>query len=607
MNNNKIGFSVVAVIFYCAGLCGHAQQVHPLPASLQALVPMNIFPSTAADLFEFRDRNKADHPAVFEAKGGASSSLFLTAEVTSPAKSHTDVQATWKSTGAVKRGDVMLARFAIRALYARQESGEAIVYFFINQGIAPFERNIILDITAATEWKTIDIPFKASYDMPAGEGTIGFTFGALAQKVEIASVEVLNFGTKTDVTQLPLTRFSYQGREANASWRNDALKRIEVLRTAPLLIKVLNAEGKPMAGAAVTATMLQSDFVWGTAVNERMLASGDTSADIYRAILKEMFNTAVIENGFKAGVWHGRPDRQPETLKAFSWLLKSGLRQRGHNLVWPGWKFNPPDFKKTAEADTAKFRQMIEEDIRSKMAVTKGKVIAWDVINELVHEKDFYKYLSSDASMQWFKLAKELDPAAQLFINEYGMLNSIASPKNIEAYIDLVDGLRKAGAPIEALGVQGHVGRQPRNPAQVIKDLDLFTKNGLPVQITEFDINSPDEELQADYTRDFLIACYSHPVITGFTKWGFWQGAHWKPDAAMFRKDWTPKPNAAVWREWVTKKWKTNITATSNKKGEVISRGHFGRYEITARKGGKSVTKVYHLTKNSAPVRIELR
>lgn len=582
-----------------------AQKLQPLSPELQALQPQNVFPANPENGFDFKDKNKAVQPSAFTAGIQSAPSPLFTAEAFT-AKSHFDVQTTWKSTGTVKKGDVMLARFAIRSLYAKQESGEAIIYFFVNQGVAPFERNILIDLSVGPEWKTMDVPFKAQYDMAAGEGTIGFSFGALSQKVEITSVQLLNFETKATLAQLPLTRFTYQGREANAAWRTDALKRIDEIRTAPMIIKVVDAKGKPVNGATVQANLILSDFIWGTAVNEAQLGNDLPTSANYRKYLKELFNTAVIENGFKAGVWQGRQERRAETMRAFEWLEQQGFRQRGHNAVWPGWKFNPAFFKQTAETDTAKFRQIIEEGVRSKMAVLKGRVIAWDVINELVHEKDFQKYLPADIAAQWFKLAKEMDPKAQLFINEYAMLNSIYSPKNIREYLDTIASLRKAGAPVEAIGVQGHVGRQPRNPAQVITDLDLFIPTGLPVQITEFDINSPDEELQADYTRDFLIACYSHPVISGFNKWGFWEGAHWKPDAAMFRKDWSAKPNAAVWRELVTGKWKTNIKEISNKNGEVTSRGHFGKYEIIVTKAGKTTKAFHQLSKNGTTVTIKL-
>ena len=186
------------------------------------------------------------------------------------------------------------------------------------------------------------------------------------------------------------------------------------------------------------------------------------------------------------------------------------------------------------------------------------------------------------------------------------MLNSVASPQNIKDYLAVIQELRTAGAPIDAVGIQGHVGRQPRNPAQVLTDLDLFKNLNLPIQITEFDINMQDEQLQADYTRDFLIACYSHPLVTGFTMWGFWEGAHWKPDAAMYRKDWTPKPNLAAWRDLVTKEWATNISQTTPSSGQVAARGHLGRYEITVKKGKTTKTMVYELTKAGTPVQVKI-
>lgn len=50
-----------------------------------------------------------------------------------------------------------------------------------------------------------------------------------------------------------------------------------------------------------------------------------------------------------------------------------------------------------------------------------------------------------------------------------------------------------AGAPIHGIGVQGHIGQQPRAPELVLSDLDLLAGEGLPVQITEFDVNTKDE------------------------------------------------------------------------------------------------------------------
>jgi GH35 family endo-1,4-beta-xylanase len=498
-----------------------------------------------------------------------------------------------------------LARFAIRCIYAKQETGEAVTYFYVQEAQQPYRKSVIMDINVGPEWKNIDIAFEAAEDMDSSKASINFSYGILPQKVEIAALELWNFEQKIKLNELPTTKFTYKGREENAAWRKAALKKIDEIRTAPLTVKVTDKDGKAIKNASVQAKLIQPDFIWGTAADEAHLAH-DTlpDAENYRKIIKELFNTAVIENGFKAATWQGKPELRAETMRAFDWLEREGFRQRGHNAVWPAWKFNEPFLRQMALRDTAEFRKLLENDITSKMNAIKGRVIAWDVINELLHEREFLPFLPKDIAEQWYKLAKKTDPKAQLFMNEYGMLNSIASPRNIVQYLDTIARLRQSGAPIDGIGIQGHVGRQPRNPAQVISDLDLFVSAGLPVQITEFDINMLDETLQADYTRDFLIACYSHKVVTGFTIWGFWEGAQWKKDAAMFKKDWTAKPNAAVWREYVTTKWKTNVTLLSNTSGKIKTKGHLGKYEITITKGGQSKTIVRQLTKEGLSVNI---
>lgn len=556
-----------------------------LAADLMALQPTPLLPSTNA-VFTFSDRVAGTNRASFSALPGASSGLAFRAEVPVRGKTSYEVEAKIKSSASVKKDDVVLARFFARAPVARQESGEGSVQFAFQRGVAPNERSVVVTVTPGPEWTLFEIPFVVANDFAAGEAVVALAFADLPQTLEIAGLELLNFGTRARLEQLPKTRFTYKGREAEAAWRVAALKRIEETRTAPLAIRVTDAAGQPLAGAHVEAKLIQSDFVWGTSVNEALLADELPDSAKYRSVLKEFFNTAVIENGFKWPTWGSNTNRQAQTKRAFEWLEHEGFRQKGHNLVWPGWKFAPKFAKETAERDPAEFKQLIEENIRGKIEFTKGRVYAWDVINELIHERDFFAYLPTNAPVQWFQLARQLDPNAQLVLNDYGMLNSARSPGTIEQFRETIHALRTAGAPIDGIGIQGHVGQQPRAPVLVLSDLDLMAGEGLPVQITEFDINTKDEELQADYTRDFLIACYSHPAVNGFIMWGFWQPRHWKPDAAMFRKDWSEKPNAAMWREWVVKKWTTRLDITTTADGAASVRGHLGRYRVTVTHNG---------------------
>lgn len=603
--SNHMKFKIyLLVLLFCS--IAFAQNNTVLNTELQAINPINCFSSASLTEYVTKDVSNGIKPALFENKEIKIRETTVNTEVFSIAKSHYDITTSWKTIKDVKKGDVLLARVSLRALYAKQESGEAVVYFYIQREKSNADKSIIIQLGAGPEGKTYDLPFIALEDMPAGEGQISISYGALQQKVEVSNIQLYDFEAKITLDQLPTTRFTYNGREKNATWRKEALKNIEEIRTAPIELKIVDANKKAVSGAKVGIKMIQSDFIWGTAVNEELLAEDLPNSNKFRAVLKENFNTVVIENGFKGGAWKSSPERQEQTIKAFEWAEKNGFRQRGHNLVWPAWKFNPKSTKELALKDKVAFENFIETEIREKVSAVKGRVIAWDVINELVHEKDYFAYLPKDIDVKWFKIAKEVDPNAAMFINEYGMLNSISSPKNITEYLQVVADLRDKGAPVDGIGIQGHVGRQPRDPKQVISDLEMFKSTNLPVQITEFDINMKDEELQADYTKDFLIACYSSPVVTGFTMWGFWEPKHWKRDAAMYRTDWSEKPNAVVWRDLVTKQWQTSFTQETNSKGEIKSKGHLGSYEITITKGNKIKKQIFYLTKKTKPVEIIL-
>mgnify|MGYP001283902467 CR=1 FL=1 len=84
--------------------------------------------------------------------------------------------------------------------------------------------------------------------------------------------------------------------------------------------------------------------------------------------------------------------------------------------------------------------------------------------------------------------------------------------------------------------------------------------------------------------------------------WGFWEGSHWKPLGAMYRKDWTPKPNAKAWEDLVMKQWWTNADVRTDAKGRATVRGFLGDYEVSS--GGKTVRAV--LGKPKTAVQINL-
>lgn len=577
----------------------------PLSPELLARKPVSLLPDDVIGKMRFRNNAESTPPATIAWNKKTGGAPVLRAECFNRPKYADHVDAVWNFRQPAKKGDVMLARFFVRAEYAKQESGEAMFDFVVVQHKPEYAAHVKIPLTAGPDWALMEIPFAMSRDADASQGTIHLSFGTIPQAVEVCGLEVLNFENRAKVSELPQTRFTYKGREAGAPWRAEALARIEKIRTVPIEVRVIDADGKPVSGASIEARLARPAFHFGTSISSFRLLDDTPDMKKYREQLLALFDTAVIENGMKWPVWSGSDARRQEAMRAHDWLYDNGLRQRGHCLVWPADKFSPRRIAQMP-APRANLPLLIKERIRDIMTTTKGRISSWDVVNEMIHERDYFKYMPETEAAEWFKLAREIDPAAKRFINDYGMLNSRKSPETISKYLEIVKRLRAAGAPIDGLGIQSHIGRQMRAPTDVLDDLNLLASAGLELQVTEFDINTADEDLQADYTRDFLIALYSHPAVTGFTMWGFWEGEHWKPDAAMFRKDWTEKPNLKVWRDLVRTQWHTRAAGTTNERGEFQARGHLGDYEFVVTQNNKPYRQMRTITKSDSSVVIHL-
>jgi hypothetical protein len=98
----------------------------------------------------------------------------------------------------------------------------------------------------------------------------------------------------------------------------------------------------------------------------------------------------------------------------------------------------------------------------------------------------------------------------------------------------------------------------------------------------------------------------SHPKVDGILMWGFWEKRHWKPNAALVRKDWSLKPNGQAWMDLVHRQWTTNEQGKSDPDGAFKVRGFLGEYEITVTSGDKTKTVKAALPKEGATVTVTL-
>jgi hypothetical protein len=125
--------------------------------------------------------------------------------------------------------------------------------------------------------------------------------------------------------------------------------------------------------------------------------------------------------------------------------------------------------------------------------------------------------------------------------------------------------------------------------------------------LSEFDVDAGDDgELQADYYRDVMLASFSHPNFNAIVQWGFWENAHWKPHAALWRKDWTLKPAGKVYVDLVKNQWWTNESVQTNASGQGKLRGFKGDYEVSLTRNGGVVTRSVTLGARGARVILQV-
>jgi GH35 family endo-1,4-beta-xylanase len=405
----------------------------------------------------------------------------------------------------------------------------------------------------------------------------------------------------------------YGGRSLNAAWRAEAAQRIDQNRKADLAISVVGAGGQPLPGAIVHVNQTRQAFQFGTAVAVDNILGTGTNNQIYRDTVKELFNTVTIENALKWVALEG--DFGPNlanfsrTVQALEWLQDNGLDTRGHVLIWPGSQNMPnnldPLIAQALSGDPTAQQQLLDEintHIAETVTATDGLVFEWDVINEIGTNNDVLNLYGEPVMDQWFQIARDNDPDIDLFINEFNIISDQERAKR-QRYLNSIQGLVNRGAEIDGIGFQGHfsatsltdISNEGGTDPQTVWDvIDMFhDATGLQVSITEYDVNTTNEVVKAEYLRDFLTAVFAHEAVDGFIMWGFWEGRHWRPDAAMFNQDWSETPMVQVWRDLVLGEWLTD-EMLEFAGDELMLRAFHGDYEISVEYEGE--TYLFNLT-----------
>ncbi len=234
----------------------------------------------------------------------------------------------------------------------------------------------------------------------------------------------------------------------------------------------------------------KSFFPVGVAVSGRSIKGNEGQ------FIVKHFSSITPENAMKMGPIHPLQNKynweESDAIVAFA--QKNNIKVRGHNLCWheqtPAWIFKNANGTQVSK-DTLLNR--LRDHIYTVVKRYKGKIYAWDVVNEAIddnpanflRESPWLKICGEEYIARAFQYAHEADPEAQLFYNDY----NTERPEKRERIFKLLKKLIAQGVPVNAVGLQGHWSLFEPSKNELQETITKFASLGLKVQITEMDIS----------------------------------------------------------------------------------------------------------------------
>lgn len=237
---------------------------------------------------------------------------------------------------------------------------------------------------------------------------------------------------------------------------------------------------------------LDGKFYMGAALNTSQIFEKDTAAV---KVVKQHFNSIVAENCMKS--MNIQPKEGEFTFEQADAFVDFGMENDmyivGHCLIWhsqaPRWFFSDEEGNDVS-------REVLIERMKTHISALvgryKGKVDAWDVVNEAFEDDGswrktkFLEIIGEDFIKIAFQFAHEADPEVELMYNDYSMYNE--GRRN--AVVELIHSLQADGIPIHGIGMQAHYGLDNNLPLDRIeKSILAFAETGVDVHFTELDIS----------------------------------------------------------------------------------------------------------------------
>ena len=244
-------------------------------------------------------------------------------------------------------------------------------------------------------------------------------------------------------------------------------------------------------------------FKVGVALNTRNFS------DAEQKVALANYNSVTCENAMKPGELHPAEGvwKWEGADSIANWCRRHNIPMRGHCLVWHSqfadWMMYD---KKGKFVKKEVFYKRLREHIHTVMNRYKDIVYCWDVVNEAIadqqrpawrgrpagspyRESNLYKLCGDEFIAKAFEFAREADPNALLFYNDY---NAADKGKSQRIY-DMVKKMKDAGVPIDGIGMQGHYNIYGPSMDDVDAAIEKYASLVKHIHITELDIRANEE------------------------------------------------------------------------------------------------------------------
>ena len=264
----------------------------------------------------------------------------------------------------------------------------------------------------------------------------------------------------------------------------------------------------------------------------------------------QLWNQATAENGCKWGSVEGTRGRYNwgSCDAAYNWAKQNGGHFKFHALVWgsqyPNW-LNGLSTDETKKAITAWFDAVKDHYPDLEMI---------DVVNEAIRtgtnnyhspygkNNNIIPALGGDNNGDYtfvttaFKMARERWPKAILIYNDYNTVQW-----NKDQGIQLIQTIKKNGAPVDAYGLQAHDmmsqggGQGGTGGGGVCLNIntlksitkEIWDKTQTPMFISEYDIATTDDNIQKQCYSEQISHFMENEHVAGITLWGYIYGRTW--------------------------------------------------------------------------------